>query len=103
MLENDQHRQEELSFLADPLQHLGADIHAALLEIGRRVDLDYFGLDFGIDQDGKLLMFECNATMLIDLPQSHLLAYRQPFVKKIRDAMSDWIAICSGGASAAMT
>ncbi|MDO8801742.1 RimK family alpha-L-glutamate ligase [Phenylobacterium sp.] len=36
---------------------------AALREIGARMGLDYFGLDASLDADGRILVFEANATM----------------------------------------
>ena len=42
---------------------LAPQISAAVQEIHRRIQLDYFGLDCHIDDDGKLLLFEVNANM----------------------------------------
>ncbi|MDE2395211.1 MAG: hypothetical protein KGM91_07195, partial [Burkholderiales bacterium] len=56
---------EEARFLADPEAALGAPAWAALREIGRRLDLDYAGIDFTLRPDGRLLVFEANATMLV--------------------------------------
>ncbi|WP_310541193.1 hypothetical protein [Phenylobacterium sp.] len=36
---------------------------AALREIGDRMGLEYFGLDASVDADGRVLVFEANATM----------------------------------------
>lgn len=38
-------------------------IRQTLSEVRRRMPLDFFGLDFGIVPDGKLVFFEANATM----------------------------------------
>jgi hypothetical protein len=38
-------------------------VRPALLEIARRIKLDYFGLDCHIFPDGKVLVFEANANM----------------------------------------
>jgi len=56
---------EERRFLDDPQAALGAAAYAAVGEIGRRLDLDYCGVDFSILPDGRVLVFEANATMLV--------------------------------------
>ena len=35
----------------------------ALAEVCRRMELDLLGIDFGVAPDGRLLLFEANATM----------------------------------------
>lgn len=40
-----------------------ADVHDTLHAIRDRMGLDYFGMDFGLMQDGRVLLFEANATM----------------------------------------
>ena len=42
---------------------LAPETMRVLEEVRRRIALDYFGMDFGILPDGKLLLFEANATM----------------------------------------
>ncbi len=38
-------------------------VHAVVEEIGRRLGLDYFGVDFGFHPDGRMVLFEANAAM----------------------------------------
>ena len=57
--------EEERRFLADPEAVIGARAMRAVEEVGRRLDLDYAGLDFSVLPDGKVLVFEANATMLV--------------------------------------
>jgi tetratricopeptide (TPR) repeat protein len=56
---------EEATFLANPVAALGARAHDAIVAVGRRLDLDYCGVDFTVLPDGRALIFEANATMLI--------------------------------------
>jgi tetratricopeptide (TPR) repeat protein len=77
MAERPERRGEELRFLADPASVLGAAGMAAAAEIGRRLDLDYCGVDFTLLADGTLLVFEANATMLV-----HPEAEDSPFAAK---------------------
>lgn len=55
--------EEEAAFLADMRGAIGDRAVRALEEIVRRVGLEYMGIDFGLDRDGNVLLFEANATM----------------------------------------
>lgn len=46
-------------------QALGDGVWQTLREVGRRIPLDVFGMDFDVDADGRVVFFECNATMLL--------------------------------------
>ncbi len=86
-MEDDRARQaEELGFLEDPKAALGARAMAAIGEIGRRLDLDYCGVDFALLPDGRVLLFEANATMLVhpEAPDSPFAA-KAPFIARIID------------------
>ncbi|MBF0563299.1 MAG: hypothetical protein HQL37_15100, partial [Alphaproteobacteria bacterium] len=60
-------RDEECRFLEQPAQVLGAQAMDALAAIGHRLDLDFGGVDFSLLADGSILVFEANATMLVQL------------------------------------
>jgi tetratricopeptide (TPR) repeat protein len=80
-------RAEEQRFLDDPEGALGALATQALGEIGRRLDLDYAGVDFSLLDDGRLLVFEANATMLVHPEaQGGVFAYKNRAVAMITDA-----------------
>ena len=84
-MEDDRARQaEELSFLSDPRAALGETAWAAIERVGRRLDLDYCGIDFSLLPDGRVLLFEANATMLVhpEAPDSPFAA-KNPFVEAI--------------------
>lgn len=53
---------EANALVEDPHQ-LGEPAWSALREIGRRIPLDVFGLDFDVDREGRAVFFEANATM----------------------------------------
>lgn len=79
--------EEECRFLDDPHAVLGDKAMAALVAIGRRLDLDYAGIDFTILPDGRLFVFEANATMLVHFERGNgVLAYRNAHVQHIVDA-----------------
>ncbi|WP_144147022.1 RimK family alpha-L-glutamate ligase [Paraburkholderia sp. BCC1884] len=56
---------EERRFLADPRGTIGDRALRAIANIGERLALDYAGIDFTILQDGRVFVFEANATMLV--------------------------------------
>jgi hypothetical protein len=56
-------RAEEKALFATPDGAFPPAIRQVLAAVRDRVDLDYFGIDFGIMPDGRLILFEANATM----------------------------------------
>jgi tetratricopeptide (TPR) repeat protein len=85
-MEPAERRTEELRFLADPASALGERAMAAIGEIGRRLDLDYAGVDFSVLPDGRVLVFEANATMLAHPETDPAFAYKNPHVERITGA-----------------
>lgn len=53
--------------ISNPLQALGKPGMAALKEIRARIGLEFFGIDFDLMPDGRLLFFEANAALNISL------------------------------------
>jgi Flp pilus assembly protein TadD len=88
---------EELRFLADPAAAVGAPAMAAIEAIGRRLDLDYAGLDFAVTADGQVLVFEANATMLTHLePEDGPFAAKNRFIRPIIAAFQARLAALAG-------
>ena len=84
---------EELAFLRDPEAAVGPRAMAAIHAIGQRLDLDYGGIDFGLTDDGKVLLFEANATMLTHLepadgPFAAKNAYIEPILRAFRSHLT---------------
>ena len=78
---------EEHRFLEDPGAVLGARAWAAVAAIGRRLDLDYGGVDFAVLGDGRVLVFEANATMLVHRERHNgPLAHKNRYVQRVVDA-----------------
>jgi tetratricopeptide (TPR) repeat protein len=86
MLSDAAKTQEESRFLQNPIATLGVTAMDSLRAIGDRLDLDYAGIDFACLPDGRLLVFEANATMLVHPETLAILDYKNPFVRAIRDA-----------------
>jgi tetratricopeptide (TPR) repeat protein len=79
--------EEERAFLEDPEAALGAPAFRAISQVGRRLDLDFAGVDFAVMSDGQALLFEANATMLVHPePADGPLAHKNPFVRRILEA-----------------
>jgi len=79
--------EEERAFLENPRQVLGDRAMEAVAQIGRTLDLDYGGVDFSLLADGRVLVFEANATMLVhDEALTSALRHKRPYVQKIFDA-----------------
>ncbi len=77
-------RAQEQRFLEHPSSVLGPRAMAALAAIARRVDLDFAGIDFARLPDGRVLVFEANATMLVHLQETaEELAYKRAHVPAI--------------------
>jgi hypothetical protein len=88
MTDNAPHRAEEATFLEDPRAAIGARAYAALEAIVAALQLDYGGVDFSIDPQGKIVLFEANATMIVlQPPPEEIWDYRRKPVQQIIDAV----------------
>ena len=71
---------------------LGKKALSALQQIARALALDYGGIDFGLSANGDVLLFEANATMVVNPPDAdERWAYRRAAVGKILEAVSAMI------------
>lgn len=85
--------EEEARFLTDWRRALGGRIEAALGAIVGRVGLDFFGLDCSVDRTGALLVFECNATMLVhEAGASPAFDFKRGPTERIRQAVGRMLA-----------
>jgi hypothetical protein len=83
----EEHRLEERRFLEDMETALGSKAFAALRRIAAELGLDYGGADFAIGQDGELLFFEANATMVVMPPPADpKWDYRRAAITRALDA-----------------
>ncbi len=92
MDQQEEKRAEERRFLEDPQAAIGARACAALAAIARRLDLDYGGIDFSVLPDGRVLVFEANATMLIYEDDDPRFAYRSAALRRILNAFETMLA-----------
>jgi tetratricopeptide (TPR) repeat protein len=88
MADKPDHRAEEMAFLQNMRAVLGDKAFAALHAIREALGLDYAGIDFGVNADGDLLLFEANATMVIASPDNNpRWAYRRGGITAVIDAV----------------
>ncbi len=88
MRENAGYREEEARFLEDMPGVLGTRAMAALAEIQNMLGLDYAGIDFGLNSQGDVLLFEANATMTVLPPErDRRWDYRRGAVERVEDAV----------------
>jgi glutamate/tyrosine decarboxylase-like PLP-dependent enzyme/glutathione synthase/RimK-type ligase-like ATP-grasp enzyme len=88
MADNAEHRAEDAAFLADMCGVLGPKAMTALEGIQRALGLDYGGIDFGLNRQGEVLVFEANAAMAVFAPEPDARwEYRRPTVERILQAI----------------
>ncbi len=88
MADNAAHRAEDARFLDDMAGVLGPRAMRALSDIQVALGLDYGGIDFGLAPDGRVVVFEANATMIVPPPDADpRWDYRRPAVARIDDAV----------------
>jgi len=77
-------RREEEAFLEDWRSVFPGRLAAAVEQVARRLDLDYGGIDCGLTVDGRVLLFEANASMLVHLHDpTETFAYKYRAVPRI--------------------
>ena len=86
-------RNEERRFLTDMPRVLGARAMQALESLNTALGLDYAGVDFALDKDGQVLLFEANAAMTINrLPPDPMWDYRRHAVQTVQAALQQLLA-----------
>jgi hypothetical protein len=88
MGDHPEHRAEEERFLGDMDAALGPRAVEALRAIDALLGLDYGGIDFAIDAQGRVVVFEANASMLIaPIAPDERFAYRVPAFARATEAV----------------
>jgi hypothetical protein len=89
MADNPEHRAEDAAFLNDMPGVLGARAMKALEYISSKLGLDYAGIDFGLNADGDVLLFETNATMVVNPPEPDARwTYRRAAFDRLSDSIN---------------
>ncbi len=82
---------EEQAFLEDPQAVFNTSQYGVLRAIQKTLDLDYFGIDCGLDRAGNVVVFEVNASMLVH-QNNDRFPYKFPFVQDIKQAFDAMLA-----------
>lgn len=78
----------DAEFLDNMASVVGSRGAAALERISAVLDLDYGGIDFAMNAQGDVLLFEANATMvMVPLAPDEKWAYRRPAFAKVFSAV----------------
>jgi glutathione synthase/RimK-type ligase-like ATP-grasp enzyme len=85
-------KQEEDEMFAAFDDGLGKRLLPMFQEIGRRLDLDYFGVDCAVAESGEVVLFEANACMAILGQTQKVLNQKAVAINRIRDAVSNLLA-----------
>jgi hypothetical protein len=90
MADRPDHRAEEEKFLTNMASVLGERAMDALRRLQATLGLDYGGIDFGLNQHGDVLLFEANATMVVEQPNADKRwDYRRAAVSRIHAAVRE--------------
>ncbi len=69
-------------------------VHDIVAEIGKRFGLDYFGVDFGFHPDGRMVLFEANASMtFFPLVVDPRFAFRQQLFAPAQQAVKAMLGL----------
>ncbi len=99
MADYPEHRAEDAAFLDDMRGFLGPKVMSALDGVRKTLGLDYAGIDFGVDDQNRVVVFEANATMVAPLPGSdERWAYRRPAIERVHRAVRTMLLTRSGAA-----
>jgi tetratricopeptide (TPR) repeat protein len=97
MWENAAYRAEEAAFLREPIGAIGARAWAALERICAVLALDYAGIDFSLDAEGRVVVFEANAAMAVLPPdRDERFAYRRAAAEEIERAIASLVRAETG-------
>lgn len=84
MADHPEHRAEDAAFLQKMPAVLGARAMSALEQVQTALGLHYAGIDFGLSHAGDVLLYEANATMVVNPPEpDQRWTYRRPAVERI--------------------
>lgn len=87
-----QRRAEEARFMTDMAGYFPSGVLEGLKAIARAVQLDYFGLDFGVLPDGTLVVFEVETGMIVhDRDPADIYPYKSAAIARIRHAVEAMI------------
>jgi tetratricopeptide (TPR) repeat protein/glutathione synthase/RimK-type ligase-like ATP-grasp enzyme len=91
-------QEEERDFLERPETVVSSTAWKALRAIRAKLSLDYFGIDCALDKNGKVVVFEVNASMLVHL-RNDRFPYKNAPVRRIKAAFASMLREKASGRS----
>ncbi|MEM7062311.1 MAG: hypothetical protein AAF572_04010 [Cyanobacteria bacterium P01_B01_bin.77] len=79
---------DEQRFLQDPAAYLGQKAFDALHAIRDTIELDFFGIDFTLDSEGNVIVFEANAAMRHNFDHAENFPYTRPHLERVSEAFA---------------
>jgi hypothetical protein len=77
---------EEKRFLTDWKSYVGGPNVDTLEKVAQRTGLDFFGMDFTLDEDGKIFVYELNPAMRHSFDHARNFPYKLPHDHNISNA-----------------
>ena len=84
-------QEDEKAFLEDAQAYLGEYAFEGLHAIRDAIGLDFFGIDFSLDANGKVLVFEANAAMRHNYDHAENFPYTRPHLERISQAFAGMV------------
>lgn len=84
-------QEEERRYLADPVSVMGKAAFEALKAVGTVLDLDFAGVDFAVDRDGALFVFEANPAMRHNFDHAAAFPYTRPHLEAVSAAFGGMV------------
>ncbi len=84
-------QEREQRYLADPRGFLGEAAIDRLHAIRDCLKLDFFGIDFTLDRQGRLVIFEANAAMRHNYDHATAFPYTRPYLDRASNAFKAMI------------
>ncbi len=82
---------EEQRFLGDWQSYVGAANVARLEQIAERTRLEFFGIDFTVDEQGDIFIYELNAAMRHSFDHAKNFPYKLPFDLATSEAFANMV------------
>ncbi len=79
---------EEKSFLADWQAYVGSANVGHLEKLAEATGLEFFGIDFTLDEEGKIFIYELNAAMRHSFDHSLNFPYKLPYDHAVSEAFA---------------
>ena len=81
-------QEDEKRFLSDPVAYLGAKAIEALYAIRDTIALDFFVIDFTLDSERNVIVFEANAAMRHNFDHAENFPYTRPHLERVSEAFA---------------